>query len=59
MATSPYLPERHDDLLSSPKRWEGIVRDYSPEEVRRLRGSVQVRHTLAEIGAARLWQLLH
>jgi isocitrate lyase len=39
-------------------RFEGIERTYSPAEVMRLAGSVQVRHTLAERGAARLWELL-
>jgi isocitrate lyase len=40
-------------------RWNGIVRPYSKEDVERLRGSVTVRHTFAELGAARLWNLLH
>jgi isocitrate lyase len=43
----------------SGPRWQGIRRDYGPEDVERLRGSVLVRHTLAELGAARLWRLLH
>ncbi|ERM16284.1 isocitrate lyase [Brevibacillus laterosporus] len=41
------------------KRWEGITRPYSAEEVVRLRGSIQVEHTLAKLGADRLWNLLH
>jgi isocitrate lyase len=40
-------------------RWEGIERPYAEEDVRRLRGSVQVEHTLARLGAERLWELLH
>ncbi len=43
----------------SGKRWEGIRRDYSLEDVERLRGTIEIRYTLAELGAARLWQLLH
>jgi isocitrate lyase len=39
-------------------RWEGIVRDYSPEEVLKLRGSFHVDHTIAQMGARRLWELL-
>ncbi len=39
-------------------RWRGITRPYTPEDVWRLRGSVQVEHTLAGLGCARLWQLL-
>ena len=45
--------------LVGPARWAGIVRDYSMDDVEKLRGSVQVRHTLAELGAERLWNLLH
>ena len=45
---------------SAPKgRFDGIERPYSPEDVKRLRGSVQIRQTLAENGANRLWQLIH
>jgi isocitrate lyase len=40
-------------------RWAGIERPYTAADVARLRGSVQVRHTLAELGAARLWSLMH
>jgi isocitrate lyase len=39
-------------------RWDGVVRPYSEEDVRRLRGSVRVEHTLASLGAQRLWELL-
>lgn len=41
------------------KRWKGIERPYSAEEVYKLRGSVQIEHTLARLGAERLWKLLH
>ena len=41
------------------RRWDGIVRPYGEDEVERLRGSVRIRYTLAETGAARLWKLLH
>jgi isocitrate lyase len=39
-------------------RWKDIERPYSGEDVRRLRGTVQVEHTLARLGAERLWELL-
>ena len=42
-----------------PDRWTGIQRPYGPEDVERLRGSVQIDHTLARLGAERLWSLLH
>lgn len=41
------------------ERWKGIVRPYTAEDVVRLRGSVQIEHTLARMGAERLWHLLH
>jgi isocitrate lyase len=40
-------------------RWEGIKRPYTPEDVWRLRGSIQIEYTLARLGANRLWELLH
>ena len=40
-------------------RWNGIERGYSAEEVVKLRGTIQIRHTFAERGAARLWKSLH
>jgi isocitrate lyase len=40
-------------------RWRGIQRTYGAEDVFRLRGSVHVEHTLARLGAERLWKLLH
>jgi isocitrate lyase len=39
-------------------RWKGIVRPYKDDDVERLRGSVHVEHTLARLGAQRLWRLL-
>jgi isocitrate lyase len=39
-------------------RWHGIERPYSQPDVERLRGSVSVEHTLARLGAERLWELL-
>jgi len=41
------------------ERWKGIVRPYRAADVERLRGSVVVAHTLASLGAQRLWRLLH
>jgi isocitrate lyase len=44
---------------STPERWRGIERPYTSEDVERLRGPVHVEHTLARLGAERLWKLLH
>jgi isocitrate lyase len=50
----------YDLIPSAPKdRFDGIERPYSVEEVKKLRGSVQIEYTLATRGANRLWELLH
>ncbi|RTQ50103.1 isocitrate lyase [Hymenobacter gummosus] len=46
------------DWQTNP-RWHGIQRPYSPDDVVKLQGSVQIEYSLARQGAARLWQLLH
>ncbi|HET7890260.1 MAG TPA: isocitrate lyase [Candidatus Sulfotelmatobacter sp.] len=46
------------DWASNP-RWKGVQRPYSAEDVLRLRGSIHIEHTLARMGAERLWDLLH
>jgi len=56
---TPYLPDSSHGNHAFDQRWHGIRRDYSPEQVEHLRGSLPIRHTLAEHGAARLWELLH
>jgi isocitrate lyase len=45
-------------LWQSDPRWEGVERPYSAQDVVKLRGSVQVEHTLARLGAERMWSLL-
>ena len=40
-------------------RWKGITRTYTGKDVLRLRGTVHIEHSLARLGAERLWQLLH
>ncbi|PHM73176.1 isocitrate lyase [Xenorhabdus kozodoii] len=39
-------------------RWKGITRPYRAEDVVKLRGSINPEHTLAQIGAKKLWKLL-
>jgi len=46
-------------VWATEERWAGIERTYTAEDVVRLRGSVQVEHTLARLGAQRLWNLMH
>jgi isocitrate lyase len=45
-------------IQSFESRWTGVERPYGIDQVTRLRGSVQVAHTLAHRGATRLWELL-
>src|SRR5579863_1286190 len=46
-----------NDWNTNP-RWAGITRPYTQQDVERLRGSIHVEHTLARLGAERLWSLL-
>jgi len=46
------------DWATDP-RWTGTERTYTAADVIKLRGSVQEEHTLARLGAQRLWSLLH
>jgi len=49
----------NDLVPSAPEgRFDGINRNYSPEEVLRLKGSFDISYTLAERGAVKLWELL-
>jgi isocitrate lyase len=40
-------------------RWHGITRPYSAQDVVRLRGTIHIEHSLARLGAERLWELIH
>ena len=51
-------PNGLETIWQEDPRWEGIERPYSGEDVLRLRGSVHIEHTLARLGAERLWRLL-
>jgi len=42
-----------------PDRFEGVRRVYTKQDVEKLRGSIKIEHTLARVGAERLWKLLH
>ncbi|MBS0515496.1 MAG: isocitrate lyase [Proteobacteria bacterium] len=46
------------DWANNP-RWAGIKRNYTAEDVVRLRGTVHVEHSLARLGAEKLWKSLH
>lgn len=57
-----YQPKSVEELKrewETDPRWAGVHRPYSAEEVDRLRGTFQHDHTLARMGAERLWNLLN
>ena len=43
---------------SDPARFAGILRPYSAADVERLRGRYHIEHTIARLGAERLWKLM-
>lgn len=53
-----FAPDGSAGGIGDPERFAGIRRDYTAADVARLAGSFRIRHTLAEMGAARLWHLL-
>jgi len=62
MHRTPTIARQPEGMPGGPafdaERFSGIRRDYSAAEVERLAGSFRVRHTMAEMGARRLWHLL-
>lgn len=52
---------KHDitETWNTDPRWNGIKRPYSAEDVKHLRGTIQIEYTLAKLGAERLWDLLN
>jgi isocitrate lyase len=57
MTKEEQIAEIKKDWAENP-RWKGIVRNYTAEDVVRLRGTVKIEHTIAKIGAERLWQMM-
>src|SRR5437868_14486196 len=57
MASNGKAPQLTQEWATNP-RWDGIERPYSGEDVERLRGSIHIEHSLARMGAERLWALL-
>ena len=55
---STFVEALTQDWKISP-RWSGIVRPYSASDVWRLRGSFEIEHSVAKLGANRLWKLLN
>jgi isocitrate lyase len=51
--------DKLETTWSTDSRWRGITRPYSVADVIKLRGSVEIKYSLAELGAARLWRALN
>lgn len=51
--------KRLEENWESDERWNGITRPYSAEDVIRLRGSIDIEHTLARRGSEKLWNLIN
>ena len=58
MRRQDQIAKLKSDWAGSP-RWKGVSRDYSAEDVVKLRGSVLVEHTLARLGAEKLWRMVN
>lgn len=56
--TQPTAAQLEQSWKSDP-RWKGVKRPYSGADVVRLRGSVHIEHSLARLGAEKLWNYLH
>ena len=54
----PTAAQIQQDWSNNP-RWNGVTRNYRADDVVRLRGTVQVEHSLARLGAEKLWASLH
>ncbi|NLE98974.1 MAG: isocitrate lyase, partial [Propionibacterium sp.] len=55
----PISAELLEHDWSTNTRWKNVRRDYSADDVIRLRGRVQEEHTLARRGAEKLWEQIH
>lgn len=56
--TNPRVTELQESW-EMDSRWKGITRPYTAEDVIKLRGSIDIEHTLARRGSEKLWKLLH
>ena len=58
MSRAEQIKQLEHEWANGP-RWKGITRTYSAEDVLKLRGSVQIEHTLARLGSEKFWRLIH
>ncbi|MBS3959142.1 MAG: isocitrate lyase [Xanthomonadaceae bacterium] len=57
MSTLPTAEQLKHDWATNP-RWKGVTRNYTAHDVVRLRGTVAVEHSIAKLGAQKLWRYL-
>ena len=57
MSTLPTADQLKHDWATNP-RWKGVTRNYTAHDVVRLRGTVPVEHSIAKLGAQKLWRYL-
>ncbi|WP_070119905.1 isocitrate lyase [Bacillus marinisedimentorum] len=50
--------KKTEERWAMEERWKGVERPYSAEDVWKLKGSIDIEHTLAKKGAERLWDLM-
>ena len=58
MTRQEQIKQLESEWADSP-RWKGITRNYSAEDVVKLRGTVQIEHTLARLGSEKMWRLVN
>ncbi len=58
MTKQEQIKKLESEWQDSP-RWKGVKRDYSAEDVVKLRGTVQIEYTLARLGAEKMWRLVN
>jgi isocitrate lyase len=56
--TTPAAEQLRKDWQTNP-RWKGVERPYKAEDVVRLRGTVHIEHSLARLGAEKLWRFVN
>ena len=57
MSNNTQMQSLKEEWSNNP-RWQGVDRPYGAEDVNKLQGSLKVEHTLAKVGAERLWDLM-
>ena len=57
--TRPEQIRKLESNWADSPRWQGIERNFAAADVVRLRGTVQVEHTLARLGSEKLWRLIN